>query len=169
MVSRFTANGATGRLPRCSRTAGGPGRRVLAYLVVRPLSCADDVRGRRAGGRSDGGPGESRSPDVPTPLPRGLPQLEVEPAFPNISLQRMVHLTYSSDTDDRLFVVLQPGQIVFFEDRPDAAEVRTFMDIRERVSDRGNEEGCSDSPSTRRTSRTATSTSTTRPRTPDAP
>ena len=53
----------------------------------------------------------------------------------------MVHLTYSSETDDRLFVVLQPGQIVFFEDRTDAAEVRTFMDIRERVSNRGNEEG----------------------------
>ena len=76
-----------------------------------------------------------------TPRPTGLPQLDVEPAFPNISLQRMVHLTYSSENDARLFVVLQPGRIVFFEDRPDAQDVRTFMDISERVSDRGNEEG----------------------------
>ena len=88
-------------------------------------------------------PTTAASPTAPAsaPVPRGLPQLDVEPAFPNISLQRMVHLTYSSEDDGRLFVVLQPGRIVFFEDRPDAQDVRTFMDISERVSDRGNEEG----------------------------
>ena len=88
-------------------------------------------------------PTTAASPTAPAsaPVPRGLPQLDVEPAFPNISLQRMVHLTYSSENDARLFVVLQPGRIVFFEDRPDAQDVRTFMDISERVSDRGNEEG----------------------------
>ncbi len=152
MPSRFTDNRATGRSPHSSKTVGGHRGRLLAYLVV--ALCP--VLMTCGGGDPDAGPTAApaqtaqapqptatASPAAPTstPLPRGLPQLEVEPAFPNVSLQRMVHLTYSSETDDRLFVVLQPGQIVFFEDRPDAAEVRTFMDIRERVSNRGNEEG----------------------------
>ena len=78
---------------------------------------------------------------APSPGPSGLPRLDVEPAFPDISLGRMVHLAYSSESDDRLFAALQPGRIVFFENRRDAARVQTFMDIRGRVSDRGNEEG----------------------------
>ena len=66
--------------------------------------------------------------------------MEVEQVFPNISFRRMVHLTYADDATDRLFLVLQPGRVVTFPNRDDAAATE-FMDIRERVSDSGNEEG----------------------------
>ena len=137
------------------RTAGGRSARALAYLIVVivvlgavVVSCGADSpesAPTAAPAQATQTP-PTTAPVSPTaaaaaPAPRGLPQLDVEPAFPNISLQRMVHLTYSSEDDDRLFVVLQPGRIVFFEDRPDAEDVRTFLDIREQVSDRGNEEG----------------------------
>ncbi len=87
--------------------------------------------------------GATPSPSAPaqSPAPVSLPLLEVEAAFPNLSLDRMVHLTYAAESDGRLFVVLQPGRVVWIENRRDAAEAKTFMDIRDRVSNRGNEEG----------------------------
>ncbi len=66
--------------------------------------------------------------------------MEVEQVFPNVAFSRMVHLTYADDDTDRLFLVLQPGRIMTFPDRDDATATE-FMDIRERVSDSGNEEG----------------------------
>ena len=135
------------------RTAGVRRARAFAYLVVAlgavVISCGGAPPSAPPASEQTAQATQAQPPAVPgsptaaavAPAPRGLPQLDVEPAFPNVSLQRMVHLTYSSEDDDRLFVVLQPGRIVFFEDRPDVEDVRTFMDIRERVSDRGNEEG----------------------------
>ena len=99
---------------------------------------------------------------TPEPGPGSLPRLEVEPAFPNVTLGRMVHLTYPPGGGGRLYLVLQPGLIVSFEDRQDVEALGIFLDIRERVNDQGNEEGCSGWPSIPATSPTATSTSTTR-------
>ena len=76
-----------------------------------------------------------------TPGPGGLPRLDVEPAFPNVTLGRMVHLTHPPGGGDRLYLVLQPGLIVSFEDRQDVEALGIFLDIRERVNDQGNEEG----------------------------
>ena len=67
--------------------------------------------------------------------------MDVEPAFPNLSFERMVHLTYSGPDDKRLFLVLQPGRIVVFDNDRDVETTRTFLDIEDRVNDRGNEEG----------------------------
>ena len=53
----------------------------------------------------------------------------------------MVHLTYPPGGGDRLYIVLQPGRIVSFDNRRDAATVETFLDIRGWVNDQGNEEG----------------------------
>ena len=50
-------------------------------------------------------------------------------------------LTYAEHESGRLFVVLQPGRIVVFENDPGVESARTFLDIRERVNDSGNEEG----------------------------
>ena len=90
-------------------------------------------------------------PIEPTPTPvleepppvEALPlaPVELEPAFPGIELDRMVLLTHASDDTGRLFVVLQPGRIVVFENSPAVESAQTFLDIRERVSDAGNEEG----------------------------
>ena len=68
--------------------------------------------------------------------------MSVEPAFPRLpSFDRIVHLTYAGDGANRLFLVLQPGRVTVFENDRDVASAETFLDIRERVSDRGNEEG----------------------------
>ncbi len=89
-------------------------------------------------------PTPSPAPAVATPEPievRPLAPVELEPAFPGLEFDRMVLLTYPDDDSGRLFVVLQPGRIVVFENDPDVESARTFLDIRERVNDSGNEEG----------------------------
>ena len=81
---------------------------------------------------------------VDTPVPvvaRPLAPVALEPAFPRIELDRMVLLTYPDDGSGRLFVVLQPGRIMVFENDPGVESAETFLDIRERVNDSGNEEG----------------------------
>ena len=70
-----------------------------------------------------------------------LEMMEVERVFPSLSFARMTYLTHAGDGSGRLFVTLQPGVVMFFPNDPDAASADTFLDIRDRVSDKGNEEG----------------------------
>ena len=80
------------------------------------------------------------APEEPlTPAP--LTELAVEPAFPALSLSRMVGMAYPPDGSDRLYAVLQPGRIVSFPNDPDIDTAELFLDIRDRVNDRGEEEG----------------------------
>ena len=67
--------------------------------------------------------------------------MDVERAFPALSFSRMTSLTYADDGSDRLFVTLQPGRIMVFPNDQGVKEAAVFLDIRARVSDRGNEEG----------------------------
>ena len=91
---------------------------------------------------SDDAPSPGPPADTPTPVEaRPLAPVELEPAFPGIEFDRMVFLTYAERESGRLFVVLQPGRIVVFENDPGVESARTFLDIRERVNDSGNEEG----------------------------
>ena len=53
----------------------------------------------------------------------------------------MVHLTYPDDGTTRLFLVLQPGHVMVFENDPGVSTTEQFLDISERVNDVGNEEG----------------------------
>ena len=50
-------------------------------------------------------------------------------------------MAYAEDGSDRLFVVLQRGVIVSFANVQNVESADVFLDISERVSDRGNEEG----------------------------
>ena len=70
-----------------------------------------------------------------------LQSIDVEVAFPNLSFERMVFLTHSGDDTDRLFLLLQPGRIMVFPNQRDVPRAEVFLDIRDRVNDRGNEEG----------------------------
>ena len=80
--------------------------------------------------------------DTPAPVEvRPLAPVTLEPAFPGLEFDRMVLLTYPDDGSGRLFVVLQPGRIVVFENDPGVESAETFLDIREHVNDAGNEEG----------------------------
>ena len=67
--------------------------------------------------------------------------MRTEVIFPSISFDRMVYLTHPDGIDDRLYLVLQPGRIMVFDNVANPPAPETFLDIRSRVSDRGNEEG----------------------------
>ncbi len=67
--------------------------------------------------------------------------MAVERAFPAISFERMVALAYPDDGTNRLFLALQPGRIMVFPNVQGASSATTFLDIRDKVNDSGNEEG----------------------------
>ena len=73
--------------------------------------------------------------------PYNQTDIGVEKAFPNISFDRMVHLTYPNDKTNRLFLVLQPGQILVFANEKNVNKTEMFLDITDRVNDRQQEEG----------------------------
>lgn len=84
----------------------------------------------------------TRSPSLEVSQPtESLLRMEIEPAFPNLSFERMVYLTHAGDNTGRLFVILQPGRVMMFRNEVSVRSATVFLDIRERVSDRGNEEG----------------------------
>ncbi len=95
----------------------------------------------------DSQPAVSRSPtsaDAPTPTAATgspLAEMEIELAFPSISFDRMVNMAYPDDGTNRLFLVLQPGQVMVFLNEQNATSASTFLDIELQVNDRGNEEG----------------------------
>ena len=70
-----------------------------------------------------------------------LRTMDVERIFPNVDLRQPVVLTYAADGSARLFVALQPGEIVVFPGEQNAASALTFLDITGWVNDRGFEEG----------------------------
>ncbi len=70
-----------------------------------------------------------------------LQSIDVEVAFPDLSFERMVFLTHAGDGTDRLFLALQPGRIMVFPNQSEVSRAEVFLDIRDRVNDRGNEEG----------------------------
>ena len=66
---------------------------------------------------------------------------DVETAFPNLSFTRPVDVQSSNDGSNRLFVVEQAGLIRSFDNSDEASETQIFLDISDRVNDRGNEQG----------------------------
>ncbi|MDZ7658675.1 PQQ-dependent sugar dehydrogenase [Fodinibius sp.] len=62
-------------------------------------------------------------------------------AFPNLSFNQPVDLQHAGDNSGRLFVVEKAGLIQVFNNESSAESTSTFLDIREQVDDRGNEEG----------------------------
>ena len=89
------------------------------------------------------------APAIITPLPTAthvpvsvpLARMKVVRAFPLLSFRRIVYLTYPDDGTDRLFLALQPGQVLVFPDGQGVSLTTTFLDIVARVNDAGNEEG----------------------------
>lgn len=65
----------------------------------------------------------------------------LERAFPRLRFDRPVGLTGAGDGSGRIFVVEQDGVVRVFEGGEDPATSRVFLDLRDRVSRRGNEEG----------------------------
>ena len=78
---------------------------------------------------------------TPVPVSYPLPKVRAEVVFPNVSFDRMVYLTHPEGMPGRLYLVLQPGRIMVFDNVSNPSSPTIFLDIRGRVSDRGNEEG----------------------------
>lgn len=62
-------------------------------------------------------------------------------AFPKLSFNRPVDLQHANDNSNRLFVVEQEGIISVFKNESTISSKNTFLDIRDKVEDSGNEEG----------------------------
>ena len=62
-------------------------------------------------------------------------------AFPRLSFTRPVDLQHSGDNTNRIFVVEQAGIISVFPNDANTSDKKTFLDIRQKVDDQGNEEG----------------------------
>ena len=92
----------------------------VIFLMMITSSCQDD----------------NEPADTPTPL-----NIKVETAFPNLSFTRPVDLQSSNDGSNRLFVIEQAGVIRSFDNNPQVSETQVFLDIRDQVNDRGNEQG----------------------------
>lgn len=75
-----------------------------------------------------------------TPDPE-LPPYRAQRAFPALSFVRPVLVTHAGDGTDRLFVASQRGEIFAFANRDEISEATLWLDIRDRVSRKGNEEG----------------------------
>ena len=63
------------------------------------------------------------------------------PAFPNLYFERLTNLAQPAGDDNLLFVTEQAGLIRGFVNDLDTTESFVFLDIQDRVSTRGNEEG----------------------------
>ena len=119
-----------------SPTAGAPTPAATPSPVVAPTPAPAHA--------ATAAPPPTAAPAVTPPEPmvaQPLAPVSLAPAFPGLEFDRMVLLTYPEDGSGRLFVVLQPGRIMVFENEPGVESAETFLDIRERVNDAGNEEG----------------------------
>ena len=58
-----------------------------------------------------------------------------------MSHERMVDIAFTDDGTNRAFLALQPGQIMMFDYSAEGTRSQEFLDIRQKVNDRGNEEG----------------------------
>lgn len=67
----------------------------------------------------------------------------IERAFPRLRFNRPVYLTGAGDGSGRLFVVEHAGIVRWFSQAGENPTSRVFLDISDRVSRRGNEEGLS--------------------------
>lgn len=70
-----------------------------------------------------------------------ISQIEIVPAFPNLSFSNPVFLTHGGDGDNRIFVVEQPGRIRVFPNDPQVGNASVFLNIEARVNDSGGEMG----------------------------
>ncbi|MCH8296911.1 MAG: PQQ-dependent sugar dehydrogenase [Chloroflexi bacterium] len=66
------------------------------------------------------------------------PELALQRVYDNLTFSRLTNLVQAGS---RLFVTEQTGRVLSFPISPDSPEADVFLDIRDRVSDAGNEEG----------------------------
>ena len=78
---------------------------------------------------------------VSLPLTSSSAKYRLQNAFPKLTFKRPVWMTQKPGNPSHFFVVEQAGTIRLFENKRKTARAQLFLDIRDRVSDRHNEEG----------------------------
>ncbi|MEW6701436.1 MAG: PQQ-dependent sugar dehydrogenase [Bacteroidota bacterium] len=64
-------------------------------------------------------------------------QLEIQPAFPNLSFQQPVDIQNAGDGSNRLFVVEQRGVILVFQNNQNTSTKKIFLDLSDKVKSGG--------------------------------
>ena len=81
----------------------------------------------------------------PTPTPTSSPtptaKVEIKRAYPYLEFQQTVSAEYPEFPDNQVYVALKEGKIMAFADDSEANETILVLDISDRVSDVGMEEG----------------------------
>lgn len=79
--------------------------------------------------------------EIPSQTSHPLSPMGLERAFPNLTFQHLTNLTQPDDGLSNIFVTEQAGRVMVFSDDHEVSEGHVFLDIRERVSTKGTEEG----------------------------
>ncbi len=117
-------------------------RRCALGLFVLALACKRDAA-PVTGLRIDPKPPEMQAVNgLAFPLdPPAVTALTPVVSYPALRFDRPLFLTHAPGDPDHVFVVEQAGRILVFEDRDDVESADVFLDIRDRVRSRHNEEG----------------------------
>ena len=113
-----------------------------SYQLV--LTATSEAEAGLASGTNPSTSQVSQIPPTPTaaPIPSmPLQSMNLERVFPNVSFKRTVDLVFSNDETGRAFLILQAGRIEVFDYTAAGSQPKEFLDIRNKVSNRGNEEG----------------------------
>ncbi len=116
-----------------------PNAPVFALLVALSVACQAADIAATPPPEAFSAVDTSRLMGSPDPL---LP-FELRPAFPNLTFDKPLALTYVPDGTDRLAVTTQDGVVYLVPNRPDVApqDVREFLDLKDRVLRTDFEEG----------------------------
>ena len=122
---------------------------LLSTALVLALACASTATLEPTGTPTPTRPLEpsptasptSATQATPPPTSLSLRPMRVRRAFPNLNFKRLTNLVQASEEDGRLFVTEQEGRIQVFANDQRASDSMVFLDIRDRVRNRDNEEG----------------------------
>jgi len=64
-----------------------------------------------------------------------------EPVFSQLAFDKPLFLTAAPGAPERVYVATQGGRIFYFPKQPEPRAARVFLDLRDRVTQRGGEEG----------------------------
>ena len=70
-----------------------------------------------------------------------LPQIELQPVFPHLKIERPVWLSEAPDDSGRIFVVGQAGKILVVKKGSDGSDAREFLNLEDRHPYFQNEDG----------------------------
>jgi glucose/arabinose dehydrogenase len=102
---------------------------VITSILLTAAACSSNAEDEAAGAKPPTTP-EARDVETSTAT---LPNVNLSPAYPNLSFIRPVLLTHAGDGTDRVFVVEQIGRIRVFANDNSVEEAGVFLDLRDVV------------------------------------